>query len=114
VAAVIVLLLLACGASPELANDPVAALRAKPIVLTRHASCRMDCRKVDRAEIAAVLKAGRHVPERTRNDGECPSHALEGPDSEGGPLRVVFADCPGEARVVTVIDLDDDWPCDCR
>ncbi len=108
-----ILLFLACFA-PSSTDDPIAAMRSKKVVLTRHARCRMGCRHIDRAEVDAVLASGRYVPERTRNDGECPSHALEGPDSEGGPLRVVFADCPGEARVVTVIDLDDDFECDCR
>ena len=92
-------------------SDPVESMRKAPVVLTRHARERMACRHIDRAEIESVLATGRYVPERTRTDGPCPSHALEGPDSEGGPLRVVFAACPGETRVVTAIDLDDDFDC---
>lgn len=107
-------LLVACGtSSPPAPDDPVAALRAKPITLTQHARCRMGCRKFTEDELEGLLETGTFVPERTRLDGECPSHALEGTTADGQRARAVFADCPGEARVVTVIDLDTDWPCAC-
>ena len=86
---------------------------ARPLDITRHGACRMDCRKVDEAEVRAVLATGRLDPERTRTDGQCPSHAIEGTGTDGHRLRVVFAECADETRVVTAIDLDQDWPCDC-
>lgn len=112
------LTLLACVGSSVADRAPVAPLplaemRARPVVYTRHARCRMDCRHIDEQEVAAVLATGRHDPSRTRK-GPCTSHALEGPDSDGGPLRIVFAACAKETKVVTVIDLDDSFPCDCR
>ncbi len=73
----------------------------------------MDCRKVDEAEARAVLRTGRLDPARSRDDGPCPSHAIEGPGSDGHRLRVVFAACPAETRLVTAIDLDQDWACAC-
>ena len=73
----------------------------------------MDCRHISMAEVQRVLAEGRWNRDRTRNNGECPSHALEGPDDEGGPLRIVFAACPDVTKVVTAIDLDDDHPCRC-
>ena len=33
------------------ATDPVAAMRSRPLVLTRHAVCRMGCRSIDEAAI---------------------------------------------------------------
>jgi hypothetical protein len=106
--------LIACRTvSPGPAGDPVADMRGRPIELTRHARCRMECRHIDRGEVEHVLATGTLEPGRSRDDGRCPSHALRGTDSEGGPLRVVFAACPTKTRVVTAIDLDDDFPCAC-
>lgn len=94
-------------------DDPRAALAARPLALTRHGACRMDCRQIDRGEVDGVLRSGVWAPERTRSDGPCPSHAFEGRGTDGHRLRVVFAACPDETRVVTAIDLDRDWPCAC-
>lgn len=127
----LVSLALACGPSPTPAPDNTAAtptvaqpkagapsalqadLLARPLAITRHGACRMDCRKIDRGEVEAVLRSGRVEPDRTRTDGPCPSHAIAGAGTDGHRLRVVFAACPDETRVVTAIDLDQDWPCAC-
>jgi hypothetical protein len=95
--------------------DPVVeALRGQPLRLTRHARCRMDCRHISSAEVDEVLREGTRDPARTRTDGPCPSHALEDHMADGRELRVVFAECADETRVVTVIDLDRDWDCACE
>lgn len=99
--------------APAAASPLQARMLDRPLDITRHGACRMDCRKVDEAEVRAVLAEGRLDPERTRTDGSCPSHAIEGEGSDGHRLRVVFAECADETRVVTAIDLDEDWPCDC-
>lgn len=91
----------------------LAELAARPLVLTRHGACRMACRGVDEADLRAVLARGTLIPERTRTDGQCPSHAVEGRGADGDRLRLVFAACPAETRLVTAIDLDHDGPCDC-
>lgn len=101
-------------APPPQAADPMAALRAKPLALTRHARCRMACRHFDEAEVRAFLASARWDPERSRDDGACPSHAFEGQTRDGQRARMVFADCPDEAKLVTAIDLDTDWPCECE
>ncbi len=86
---------------------------ARPLDITRHGACRMDCRKIDQGEAMTVLREGTLDPSRTRTDGPCPSHAIEGTGTDGHRLRVVFAECRDETRLVTAIDLDQDWPCDC-
>jgi hypothetical protein len=108
-------LLLACLRAESPPPDALTAMRALPLVVTRHANCRMRCRGVDEADVAAVLAVGMLVPERSRDDGECPSHAVEGPARDGRPLRVVVAACADETRLVTAIDLSssDDSDCDC-
>lgn len=75
----------------------------------------MNCRRIDREEVEAILHSdGVRRPERTRTDGECPTHALEGRTRDGQNARLVFAACTDETRLVTAIDLDTDWPCgDC-
>lgn len=103
------LLLLGCFT----AEPPAApAWRDHPVVYTHHARERMDCRQVTEDEVLAVLKDGVLDPSRTRNDGECPSVALEATSADGQELRVVFAQCEGENRVVTAIDLGADHGCD--
>ena len=106
----IALLILACATTP---SDPIAQMRANPIATSRHGACRMACRHIDEAEVRDILATGTLDPERTRLDGECPSHALEGRTDDGQDVRIVFAACPNETRVVTAIDLSKDWPCDC-
>jgi len=105
-------LLLACAPAVD-TTDPVASMRGRPVAYTHHARCRMSCRRFDEDEVEQVLRDGVLDPERTRLDGECPSHALEGTTRDGQRARMVFAACPTETRVVTVIDLDTDWPCAC-
>ena len=118
------LLLFACG-SPSGGSPPaqldraagdevVQEMRGKPLDLTRHGECRMACRHIDLDEVRAILDGdGQRDPARTRLDGDCPTHALEGETDDGQTVRIVYAACAGETRVVTAIDLDTDWPCDC-
>jgi hypothetical protein len=67
-----------------------------------------------RAEVEALLEDGHIAPDRTRTDGECVSYAVEGHTDDGQEVRIVYADCDRETRVVTTIDLGQDWPCECR
>ena len=95
-------------------TDPVVAgLAAHPLDYTHHAQCRMDCRHITAADIENTLTKGTRDPSRSRDDGRCPSHALEAQMADGRELRVVFAGCADETRVVTAIDLSRDWPCAC-
>ncbi|MFY0254862.1 DUF4258 domain-containing protein [Chitinophaga sp. 30R24] len=83
---------------------------------TKHAICRMDCRQVTRVEVEEILLEGKINPEKSNpSDYPCPTYALEGYSNEGQHLRIVFAPCDGEhARVITCIDLDKDWSCNCE
>lgn len=95
--------------------DPILArLAQKPLRYTRHGRCRMDCRHITEGEVEALLQDGHIAPDRTRHDGECVSYAVEGQTDDGQHVRIVYADCDRETRVVTTIDLDSDWPCQCQ
>jgi hypothetical protein len=102
-------------ARPARSADPVLArLAEKPLRYTHHGRCRMACRHITEAEVEALLEDGRIAPDRTRTDGECVSYAVEGHTDDGQEVRIVYADCDRETRVVTTIDLGQDWPCECR
>ena len=96
-------------------GDPILArLAQKPLRYTQHGRCRMACRHITEAEVEALLEDGHIAPDRTRTDGECVSYAVEGHTDDGQEVRIVYADCDRETRVVTTIDLGQDWPCECR
>ncbi|MEO0603731.1 MAG: DUF4258 domain-containing protein [Myxococcota bacterium] len=100
--------------TPEAPASAVEPWRGRRLTLTRHGRCRMGCRQFDRAEVEQILREGRRIPERTRLDGRCPSHALEGTTRDGQRARMVFAACATETRLVTAIDLGTEWPCACE
>jgi hypothetical protein len=87
-----------------------------PLIYTKHASCRMECRHISEADIREVLREG-HVNEAKskQEPGKCPTYAIEDfRNSDGIRLRIVFAKCEHEVKVVTCIDRDDEFPCDCK
>ncbi|MGO4293822.1 DUF4258 domain-containing protein [Chitinophaga sp. RAB17] len=99
-------------------NPPIAGEainRHAHLEYTKHAICRMGCRQVTKKEVEEILASGEINAEKSNPvDHPCPTYALEGYSSEGQHLRVVFAPCDtGNAKVITCIDLDKDWSCNC-
>ncbi|MEI9911430.1 MAG: hypothetical protein WDO71_18300 [Bacteroidota bacterium] len=43
----------------------------------------------------------------------CPAYALEGVTKDDQLVRIVFGQCDLKTKVITVIDLNTDWSCDC-
>jgi hypothetical protein len=84
-----------------------ARLRRKSVEFSEHASCRMDCRFVSRAEVLETLLIGteskRHSTPSAR---PCPRWALE-----NGRTRAVWAECADKTKLVTVIDTVTNHPC---
>jgi hypothetical protein len=92
----------------------VKALRSKPLDYTQHALCRMGCRNIDESEVKEILQEGSINWDKTElKDQPCPSFALEGTTQDGQEVRIVFAGCEDKTRVITAIDLDTEWKCDC-
>lgn len=83
---------------------------------TKHARCRMECRHVTETEVGEILTDGKVNMEKSNpSDHPCPTYALEGYSHEGQHLRIVFAPCDdSNMRVITCIDLDKDWSCNCE
>jgi hypothetical protein len=88
----------------------------KAVKYTRHAKCRMDCRQISEEEVKEILKEGTINGDKTDlKDRPCPTYALEGYTRQDRQhVRIVFAQCETETRVVTCIDLDREFPCHCN
>jgi Domain of unknown function (DUF4258) len=88
--------------------------RISYIEYTEHAKCRMKCRRISQAEIEEIMQDGKINYNKTDvNARPCPAYALEGVTKDNQFVRIVFGQCDLKTKVVTVIDLNTDWSCDC-
>jgi len=88
--------------------------RVSYIEYTAHGRCRMQCRKITQAEVKEIMQNGKI--NYTKSDVKakpCPEYALEGITSDDQRVRIVFAQCDMKSKVITVIDLEKDWTCNC-
>jgi hypothetical protein len=84
------------------------------LVYSKHALCRMDCRQISREDIDEIMQKGIiNFSKSDRNDKPCPSYALQGLTSDGESVRVIFAQCPSETKVITCYQLNKDFECHC-
>lgn len=83
--------------------------------LTKHAKCRMECRHITLQEIKEILQKGNENSAKSGegNRGD-KTHALEGYSTERQHIRVIVAPEHDEVVVITCIDLDKEWPCNCN
>lgn len=88
--------------------------RTTYIEYTEHAKCRMPCRHITQSEVEDIMRLGTINYKKSNVDGKpCPTYALEGTTADGQRVRIVFAQCDYKSKVVTVIDLDNEWSCQC-
>ena len=81
---------------------------------SKHAKCRMECRKITQAEVEGIMQDGKiNYNKSDPQNARCPRYAVEGITSDNQRTRIVFAQCNDKTTVVTVIDLDTEWSCDC-
>ena len=86
-----------------------------PLIYTRHAKCRMECRHIEASEVEDILKNGRiNSAKSDPNDKPDPKYAVEGATKDGQQVRVIFAPGKRGIVVITVIDLGKEWACDCK
>lgn len=83
---------------------------------TRHARCRMGCRFISETEVSDILLHGAVNKAKSDPAGRpCATYALEGyTQQDHQHVRIIFAPCGQAIRVVTCIDLDHDFSCNCR
>jgi len=87
---------------------------AMHLIYSRHARCRMDCRHIDEQEVRQILATGTVNVRKIETDERGKTYPLEGV-ANGHHLRIVFANKGTDAvEVVTCIDLDTEWQCDCH
>jgi Domain of unknown function (DUF4258) len=81
---------------------------------SNHAKCRMQCRKISQAEVEEIMQDGTiNYKKSDLHNARCPRYALEGVTKDDQKVRIVFAQCDKLTEVVTVIDLNTEWTCDC-
>jgi acetylornithine deacetylase/succinyl-diaminopimelate desuccinylase-like protein len=84
------------------------------LVYSKHARCRMDCRHIDESEVKEILEKGEINYDKIEDSDKGRSYPLEGVTKDKQHVRIVFAPHGNEIVVVTVIDLDKEWQCDCN
>ena len=88
--------------------------RVSYLEYSNHAKCRMQCRKISHAEVEEIMQDGKiNYNKSDLQNTRCPRYALEGITGDNQKTRIVFAQCNDKTTVVTVIDLDTEWSCDC-
>jgi len=96
-------------------DDTVFDRNTTPIIYTKHARCRMDCRHIDETEIKEILQKGKiNYAKSEPKDKPDPKYALEGVTHDGQEVRIVFAPSSKGMVVITVIDLKQEWQCACN
>jgi hypothetical protein len=88
---------------------------ARSLIFSKHARCRMGCRHISEEEVMDILKNGRinHSKSDMRGSPD-PKYAIEGGTKDGQEVRIIFANSPRGIVVVTVIDLENEWKCNCK
>ena len=89
----------------------------KPLKITRHAKCRMQCRYIDAEEVQDIIDQDRineRKSETLVSSGQCPTIAYEGFTKDKQHVRVIVGDCKDQAKLITVIDLENEYECDCE
>jgi hypothetical protein len=119
----LVLVILAIIKSPEWfqkdnsPQDSNALFRnTKNLVLTKHVMCRMACREVSLDEIKEIIANGKvnYHKSGLGKKGDS-TFALEGISRDKQHLRVVVApEKDGSLVVITCIDLEKEWACNCN
>ena len=99
----------------EIPDNMPLSYKGKSVQVTKHAQCRMDCRHINNKEIMEVLLQDNinHNKTQAATGNKCPSYAYEGQTTTGKKLRIVMADCDKNGKLVTVIDLKNDFNCTC-
>lgn len=100
--------------SPQ--NSNASYRNTKDLVLTKHVRCRMACREVSLEEIKEIIENGKVNYQKSGLGKKGDStFALEGISRDKQHLRVVVApEKDGSLVVITCIDLEKEWACNCN
>ncbi|MCH2021538.1 MAG: DUF4258 domain-containing protein [Saprospiraceae bacterium] len=90
--------------------------QGKTIVVTTHGRCRMGCREIDAYEVQEIIDQDNINDRKSQSlvsSGECPTIAYEGYTRDKQHVRVILGDCKDDPIIITVIDLENEYKCDC-
>ena len=88
---------------------------ATSIIYSKHARCRMECRYIDESEVKEILLMGKLNESKIQQSKKGTTYPLEGITHDKQHVRIVFAPKGRNIiEVVTCIDLDKEWPCNCQ
>ena len=73
----------------------------------------MECRHIDEEEVRQVLHEGTINYDKIEEDKKGKTYPLEGITRDGQEVRIVVAPHDDELVIVTVIDLKNEWQCNC-
>lgn len=100
---------------PAVKTAEVFNRKAHIIIYSKHANCRMDCRHIDETEVKEILAGGQINNSKIKEDERGKTYPLEGETHDKQHVRIVFAPKGNDTmEVVTCIDLDREWPCNCK
>ena len=75
----------------------------------------MACRHIDESEIKEILQSGSINYIKVEDDARGKTYPVEGTTHDNQRVRIVFSPKPnGQMVVVTCVDLDTEWSCDCK
>ena len=95
-------------------NRPSLNRSITRIEYSKHARCRMDCRQIDETEVKEIWQKGVLNENKIEKSNKGISYPLEGRTHDGQRVRIVFAPKEDRVIVVTVIDLEHEFACDCN
>lgn len=88
---------------------------ATNLFYSKHARCRMKCRHITQQEVKDILVNGTiNYNKSDLDDPRGPSYAVEGMTRDGQKVRIIFAPKKQHMTVVTVIDLEREYVCNCN
>jgi hypothetical protein len=74
----------------------------------------MDCRHITEAEIKEVLEEGKiNYRKSDLKAADCHKRYAVEDEVNNQNIRLIVAQCKDELTVITCIDLDKDWSCQC-
>lgn len=98
-----------------IADQPDIDRNPANIIYSKHAQCRMECRHIDTSEVMEILANGIINVKKIQTNQRGTTYPLEGVTHDQQHVRIVFATKSSSVlEVVTCIDLDTEWPCNCR
>jgi hypothetical protein len=99
---------------PAASKDRGLDRRTSLLEYSSHARCRMQCRNISQAEVEETMLEGKiNYNKSDLQNARCPRYAVEAITRDNQRVRIIYAQCNRSTTVVTVIDLNTEYECDC-